>query len=140
MDKEKVVIRYVDGRIVKGYLLKFSPSEREVIIEDLSSERVQINMSELKAIFFVRTFEGDRSHVETKSFLGSIPRGKRVFVRFKDGEAMTGYAEGEIPWLKGFFLESSKGAGFFLIPVDSQSNNIKVFVVADAVRDVSVMG
>lgn len=140
MEKEKVVIRYIDGRIVKGYILKFSPSEREILIEDIASESKLINMSELKAVFFVKTFEGDRGHVETKSFLGSIPRGKRVFVRFKDGEAMTGYTEGEIPWQKGFFLESSKSPGFFLIPVDSHSNNVKVFVIADAVRDVTVMG
>ncbi len=140
MDREKVVIRYLDGRIVKGHVLRFSPSDKEIIIEDLSSEKRSVNIEDLKAVFFVRTFEGDRNRVETKSFLGTVPRGKRVFVRFKDGEAMTGYAEGEIPWQKGFFLESSKSTGFFLTPVDSHSNNIKVFIIAKAVRDVTVMG
>jgi small nuclear ribonucleoprotein (snRNP)-like protein len=140
MDREKVVIRYLDGRIIKGEILNFSPSDGKLIIEDLSSESRSIDVEELKAIFFVRSFEGDRNRVESKSFLGTIPSGKRVFVRFKDGEAMTGYVEGEIPWKKGFFLESSKGIGFFLIPVDSHSNNIKVFVVSSAVRDVTVMG
>lgn len=140
MDREKVVIRYLDGRIVKGHVLGFSPSDKEIIIEDLSSEKRSVNIEDLKAVFFVRTFEGDRNRVETKSFLGTVPRGKRVFVRFKDGEAMTGYAEGEIPWQKGFFLESSKSTGFFLTPVDSHSNNIKVFIIAKAVRDVTVMG
>lgn len=140
MDREKVVIRYLDGKIVKGHVLSFSPSDKEIIIEDFSLEKRSINVEDLKAVFFVRTFEGDRNRVETKSFLGTIPKGKRVFVRFKDGEAMTGYVEGEIPWKKGFFLESSKGTGFFLTPVDSHSNNIKVFIVAKAVRDVTVMG
>lgn len=140
MDREKVVIRYLDGKIVKGHVLSFSPSNKEIIIEDLSSEKRSINIDDLKAVFFVRTFEGDRNRVETKSFLGTVPKGKRIFVRFKDGEAMTGYAEGEIPWQKGFFLESSKSAGFFLTPVDSHSNNIKVFIVAKSVRDVTVMG
>ncbi|MFN3480011.1 MAG: DUF6982 domain-containing protein [Thermodesulfovibrionales bacterium] len=140
MDREKVVIRYLDGKIVKGHVLSFSPSDKEIIIEDLAFEKRSINIEDLKAVFFVKTFEGDRNRVETKSFLGTVPRGKRIFVRFKDGEAMTGYAEGEIPWQKGFFLESSKSTGFFLTPVDSQSNNIKVFIVAKAVRDVTVMG
>ncbi len=140
MDREKVVVRYIDGRILKGYILSFSPSDKEVIIEDLSSERISIRMEELKAIFFVRTFEGDRNRVETKSFLGTIPAGRRIFVKFKDGETMTGYAEGDIPWQKGFFLESSKSSGFFMKPVDSHSNNIKVFVIASAVMDVTVMG
>lgn len=140
MDKEKVVVRYLDGKITKGYIVKFSPSDREIIVENLSNQKESINMAELKAIFFVRTFEGDRGHVETKSFLGTISKGKRVFVKFKDGEAMTGFVEGDIPWQRGFFLESSKSPGFFLIPVDYHSNNIKVFVISDSIRDVTVMG
>lgn len=140
MDKEKVVVRFIDGKMVKGYIVKFSPSDREIIVENLSNQKESINMAELKAIFFVRTFEGDRDHIETKSFLGTVPRGKRIFVRFRDGEAMTGFVEGDIPWQRGFFLESSKSSGFFLIPVDYHSNNIKVFVISDAVRDVTVMG
>lgn len=140
MDKDKVVIRYIDGKVIKGYIERFSPSEGEIILEDLTYQKRSINIAELKAIFFVRTFEGDRDHIDTKSFLGTTPKGKRVFVRFKDGEAMTGYAEGDIPWKKGFFLESSKSLGFFFLPVDSQSNNIKVFVIASAVRDATVMG
>lgn len=140
MSKERVVARFLDGRLLKGYVIDFSPHDKRVMIEDLSSNRHSVDLEELKAIFFVRTFEGDRSHIETKSFMGTVPSGRRVFVRFKDGEAMTGYVEGEVPWQRGFFLESSKGPGFFLIPVDCHSNNIKVFVVASAVGDVTVMG
>lgn len=29
-------------------------------------------------------------------------------MKFKDGESLTGYIEGEVPWEKGFFLESGK--------------------------------
>lgn len=140
MERQKVIVRFLDGRLLKGYVADFSPSSDSVSVEGESSERQKIGFDELKAIFFVRTFEGDKSHTEKKSFIKPIPLGKRVFVKFKDGESMMGYIEGGIPWEKGFFLEPNKGSGFFLIPVDDESNNIKVFVVAASVWDVTVMG
>jgi hypothetical protein len=96
-----------------------------------------VKISDLKAIFFVRTFEGDKTYSDKKSFIRATAKGKKVFVRFYDGESMMGHIEGQVPWEKGFFLEAKKG-GFFLIPVDEQSNNIRVFVVANSVQDVTV--
>lgn len=113
MDKEKVVVRYLDGKITKGHIVKFSPSDREIIVKNLSNQKGSINMAKLKAISFVRTFEGERGYGETKSFLGTISKGKEVFVKFKDGEAMIGFVEGDTPWQRGFFLESIKNPGFF---------------------------
>ena len=88
----------------------------------------------------MRSFEGNKGHSEKKTFLWPSTTGKRVFVKFKDGEYMTGYTEGDVPWDKGFFLEPPKGKGFFLIPVDDASNNLKVFVVANSVWDVTLLG
>jgi small nuclear ribonucleoprotein (snRNP)-like protein len=139
MNRQRVVVRYLDGRLIRGSIHDFSASDEFVSIENESGNQ-KIKMDELKAIFFVRTFEGDRSHVEKKSFRDPVSPGKRVFVKFKDSESLTGYIEGGVPWEKGFFLEPNKGSGFFLIPVDNESNNIKVFVVASSVRDVTVMG
>jgi len=53
---------------------------------------------------------------------------------------MTGCLDGDTPWEKGFFLESQKGNGFFLIPADDESNNIRIFVIASAVNDVAMIG
>ncbi len=133
-------MRCLDGRLIRGYIGNFSASDESVLIENDSSEKQRIGLPELKAIFFVRTFEGNRGHSEKKNFSDPVALGKRVFVKFKDGESMTGYIEGGVPWEKGFFLEPKKGLGFFLIPVDSESNNSKVFVVASSVWDVTVMG
>lgn len=140
MEKQRVVARFIDGRLMKGFVHSFSPCDNFVSFESESSELQKIGVDELKAIFFVKTYEGDRSRSEKKSFVLPTPPGKRVFVKFKDGESMMGYIEGEVPWEKGFFLEPGKSKGFFLIPVDSESNNMKVFVVAGSVWDVSVMG
>lgn len=133
-------MRCLDGGLVKGYVGHLSPGDEAVTLEKESSGTRTFAMNELKAIFFVRTFEGERSHIERKTFATPVSLGKRVFVKFKDGKCMTGYIEGGIPWEKGFFLEPNKGSGFFLIPADGDSNNVKVFVVASSVWDVTVMG
>ncbi len=140
MKRQRVILRCFDGRLIKGYIGNFSASDETVVLEDELLQKQKYSVSDLKAIFFVRTFEGNKSHSEAKTFRDPISLGKRVFVKFKDGESMTGYIEGGVPWERGFFLEPKKGPGFFLIPVDSESNNIKVFVVASSVWDVTVMG
>ena len=140
MDLRKVVLRFVDGRLIKGHLDEFSPQADSVSIEEESGAKQRFGVDELKAIFFVRTFEGDKTRSEKKSFEKENPPGKRVFVKFKDGESMVGYVEGKVPWEKGFFLEPAKGKGFFLVPVDDASNNAKVFVIAQSVWEVTVMG
>ena len=140
MDRQKIVLRFIDGRLIKGHIDEFSPKADSILIEEESGAGRRFAMDELKAIFFVRTFTGDRNRSEKKSFEKENPPGKRVFVKFKDGESMVGYVEGEVPWEKGFFLEPVRGKGFFLIPVDDASNNTKVFVIAQSVWEVTVMG
>lgn len=144
IDKQKVIVRFLDKRLVRGYLDDFSAFDDTVSLEDETSQNMEIKISELKGIFFVRTFEGDREHKEKKSFIGRSPAGRRVFVKFKDGESVMGYVEGDVPWGKGFFLESvnqaGKSRGFFLKPVDDECNNIRIFVVATAIADVTVIG
>ncbi len=140
MDRQRVIARFVDGRLLRGYIKNFSPHDESIAVEGESSGDEKVALKELKAIFFVRSFEGDKSRNEKKAFVERTPPGKRVFVKFKDGEYMTGYVEGEFPWEKGFLLEPKKGKGFFLAPVDGDSNNIKVFVVASSVWEVTAMG
>lgn len=140
MIRQKVILRCLDGRLIKGYINDFSADRDRIDFEDSSGRKQEFGVDELKAVFFVRTFEGNRRRAESKVFVDPASLGKRVFVKFKDGESMTGYIEGGVPWKKGFFLEPSRGPGFFLIPVDKGSNNIKVFVVASSVWEVTVMG
>jgi hypothetical protein len=54
---------------------------------------------------------------------------------------MVGYLQGKVPWDKGFFLSKPDKVkkGFFLVPVDEDSNNIKVFVVYSAVKDITAI-
>ena len=136
MKKQKVVLNFLDGRIIKGYINDFSPKDEFVLIENRLSDKQKFKINELKAIFFVKTFKGNKDYSEKKSFTLASPVGKRILVRFKDSETLIGYVEGSVPWQRGFHLESKKG-GFFLVPTDDKGNNTKVFVVSTSVSDVT---
>ncbi len=140
---EKVVLHLKGGKLLKGFLLseldedteefKFRPTD--------SDDPEVVRVSELKAVFFVRDFKGDSSYREQKRYGISERIGKRVFIKFEDGEVMLGYLTGELPWERGFYLngKNSRRSGFYVVPVDRQSNNIKVFVSASSIKDVTVI-
>jgi hypothetical protein len=141
-DIHRVVVRFSNGKILKGYVRNFVANEIFVLVEEVGTQTEEsIPINELKAIFFVKTFEGVSGYRDKKAYGIRQGTGRKVYVRFNDGESMIGFLEGEIPWKKGFFLSkpNSKVKGFFLIPVDSGSNNIKVFIVGSSIKDITLM-
>ena len=130
MESVKIVVRFADGRILKGYSQDFFPNKPVFhLVRNLargSANRKEIRMSDLKAIFFVKTFAGNPDYKERKSFLeGDIVQGRKVEVAFVDGEILQGSALGYNP----------KDSGLFLFPSDPKSNNHRVFVVNSAVKN-----
>jgi len=139
---EKTVTRLVNGQTLKGDLLVFSPEGNEVVVKERGTERShRVDISDVKAVFFVKTFEGDNEYREKKSYGLTKTKGQRIFVKFKDGESLVGFLEGEVPWKKGFFLSKQDGGlkGFFLLPVDEDTNNDRVFVVSSSVEDLTII-
>jgi hypothetical protein len=68
-DTEKTVLRFNDGRLLKGYLKGFAPDLDEVRLKEAVTNRIwPVRMEEMKAIFFVRSFEGDRTYKEKKAY------------------------------------------------------------------------
>lgn len=140
--QERSVVRFNDGSILKGYLRVFSPDIDEVVLREVKTDEVRtLRVADMKAVFFVKSFEGDFDYREKKSYGIRKPTGNRVFVKFKDGERLVGFLDGKVPWEKGFFLsrKETDGKGFFLLPVDEDTNNIKVFVISSSVDDVTVV-
>lgn len=140
--QERSVVRFNDGSILKGYLRVFSPDIDEVVLREVKTDVVRtLRVADMKAVFFVKSFEGDFDYREKKSYGIRKPTGNRVFVKFKDGERLVGFLDGKVPWEKGFFLsrKENDGKGFFLLPVDEDTNNIKVFVISSSVDDVTVV-
>jgi hypothetical protein len=141
-EREKSVMRFRNGSMVKGYVRDFSPDGDGVVLEEAGTGKEHtISLDDMKAVFFVKSFEGDYDYKERKSYGIRRPAGNRAFVRFKDGECLVGFLEGKVPWEKGFFLSNKGGGmkGFFLLPADNEANNIKIFVVSSAVDDVTIV-
>lgn len=141
-ENDKAVLRFNDGKLLKGYIREFAPDSDVVTVKDAETEEVlSVNIHRLKAVFFVKSFDGDSRHREKKSYAATKPKGNRIFVKFKDREDLVGFLEGLLPWEKGFFLSRHENAqkGFFLLPTDEDSNNIKAFVIATSVIDVTVI-
>ena len=130
MGKVKVVVRFSDGRLIKGFTHDFFPSKERfhlIPADDSSGGGIEVSVKDLKAIFVVRDFIGHSLFKERKKYIeGEKPSGKKVEVTFVDGEVLVGSTLGY----------DSKRRGFFMFPADSKSNNIRVYIVSSVVEKV----
>jgi hypothetical protein len=127
LDPSKVVARYRDGRTVKGTTQNFFPNKPvfHVKRDGGTGDVIEVNLEDLKAVFFVKDFLGNTKHVERKKLaIGDRPQGRLMEVTCKDGEVIVGTTTGYDP----------KRPGFFLFPIDPSANNTRVFMVTSAVR------
>jgi len=122
----KIVIHYSDGKIVKGETGDFFPNKTFFHLKIIGSGEIQqIDISNLKAIYFVNSFDGDSSFDE-KNDVDRSGFGRKVQVLFNDGEIQYGYTQGYAP----------NRPGFFVSPCDPDSNNLRIFVVTGATKKV----
>jgi len=135
VDPVKIVARFSDGRIKKGYSQDFFPNKpvfhllRNPAGESTAPE--EIRLTDLKAVFFVNTFDGNPEYKERKDFTEQeSSQGRKVEVRFADGEILRGSVLGYNP----------KEIGFFLFPADPKSNNLRAFVVNKVVKKFRYLG
>ena len=126
--ENKVIAHFVDGQLIKGTTLDFFPTKDRFHIIEENGEIHDIRVNELKAIFFVKHFDGDADYAEKKGFFTKQPQGKKVLVEFNDGEVLFGYT----------LSYSTKGLGFFIFPGDPECNNNKVFIVHSSTKRVKV--
>lgn len=135
-----VVAKYRSGKMIKGVTYNFGPEKKIFHVipfmegkEERVKKGVEVVISELKAIFFVRSLEGKK---EPRS-LGDLLEEEedeqtmtmKVKVVFHDGETIVGLTHGY----------SSDKQGFFLIPLEKESNNLRVFVVFDSTKEIAVL-
>jgi hypothetical protein len=98
-----------------------------------TGEEKEIPTQDAKAVFFVKTFNGDLRH-KALHFHENAPIVPGLWVRvyFHDGEMI----EGIISNTRDFVLES----GFFLIPTDPNGNNRLAYVNKSGLKDFHVLG
>jgi uncharacterized protein DUF6982 len=125
----RVVVRYTDGQLLKGFTRDFHGSRHHFTlcpsIDATAYERIFVPLARLKAVFFVRAFDGNPDYVEQKTF-DSRTRGRRIEVTLLDGEVLVGTT----------LNYRTDTPGFFINPADRHTNNMRVFVVGSAVRQV----
>ena len=125
---QKVIARFIDGRIVRGYTNDFHAAKPHLhlhLTEDAASGPHFVPIAQLKALFFVREFGGDAARVERMEF-DRTTHGRKVEVTFNDGEVLLSTTLG---------FKSPKHP-FFVQPADTASNNIRVFVAPAATSQV----
>lgn len=125
--QNKVVLHFLDEKVLKGITNDFFPHKDFFHMTDNESgEVLEIDIFDLKAVYFVKTFEGnpnyrERDDVERKGF------GKKIKLHFRDGETLIGYTQGFSP----------NRPGFFVFPCDPNSNNDRIFVVNAATDEIA---
>ena len=121
MQTNKVIARFKDGSIMKGKTNDFFPNKTSFHLETLGGETHVIAVEQLKAFFLVKDFEGNNNYDE--SYNDEISgAGRKIRVRFSDGESIIGYTLGYSPDRQGFYMT----------PADLKSNNERIFVVKSA--------
>ncbi len=86
---QKVVVRFLAASPCD-----FSPMRLMFHLHVSGGEMTPIQTKQLKAVFMVRDLDGDRARQDTKGFVtlpAETAAGKKIAVRFKDGELICGY-------------------------------------------------
>lgn len=128
---EKVVLHFSKQHLLKGYLADFDSTAPLLTVYpaslDPAAPPVPVNVHDLKAIFYVRSFEGNPDYREETLVGGREWPALRIMkVRFRDGETLAGYVTDYDP----------EALGFWLSPIDPGSNNARVFILNASVVDV----
>ncbi|MBD3851697.1 MAG: hypothetical protein IFK93_10380 [Acidobacteria bacterium] len=127
----EVVLRFRDGHLTRAVLTRdFTPLDFAVEAESEDGEKLQVNISDLKAVFFLKEPGRREAELQIGAVIGDPPPGAPSRVEFFDGEIIHGH-------VKEYRMENS---GFFLYPTSPESNNQKIFVVARSINTLSLEG
>jgi len=125
MEQNMIVVNFKDQRILKGKTNDFLPNKNRFHLEQIDGSTTDIVVEDLKAIFFVKDFEGNKNHKDSYNDILSNA-GKKTRVEFLDGETIYGYTLGYSP----------ERQGFYLTPADLTGNNERIFIVLSSTKHV----
>jgi hypothetical protein len=131
-----VVARYRDGKIIRGMTHDFGPQKKVFHVSTVEKHGrtvdgkvYEIFLSELKAVFFVKSLEGRQGPLSLKGLLKEKqepPGLMKMRITFWDGEILVGTTHGYNP----------EREAFFVTPLETDSNNLRIFVISSAVKKV----
>jgi hypothetical protein len=131
-ETNRVIAHYLDGRVVKGTTEDFHPDRRQFHLHPIdASAPTVVDNRQLKAVFFVKDFAGNPGRKDLHGFglmSAEQTQGKKIAIEFKDGERIQGYTLAYTPDRQGFFV----------VPADPGSNNLRIYVLKGATRQILV--
>lgn len=128
--KSRVVVHYRSKNVVKGFVDDFNPWKGSFHISPQHVGRpTEVLLSEIKAVFFVRSFEGNRGRQPASQLFGFPHPGRQVEVVLSDRETLLGTIG----------QASCSPYGFYLLPADESDNNHLVFIPNHAVKSVRLL-
>lgn len=124
----------MDKETLRGYVNPqtfLKPEGVEML--SIAGQVVLLPYKEIKGVYFVRDFDGDRGHLERKVFT-SRPKldGLWLRMKFKDHEVLDGILPNNL------LLVTEKG--FTVVPPDPYANNQKIFVPKTSLAELTVLG
>lgn len=122
----QVVARFKNGRVLKGTSLDIDPSKPTFHVRPPGGTAEQVELRTLKALFFVRSLDGDPARDDAQQPDPEDPRlrGSTVVrLTFADGESIVGLTNRYPP----------NRAYFYVVPVDPESNNVRILINREAV-------
>jgi hypothetical protein len=142
----KVVAHGRNGTLYKGFLEAAAnhlaladgvprPAQLPETLAIVSADGAKhsVVLTELKALFFVKSFEGSKLYSELK-FFSAHPVVEGIWARlnFHDNETIEGVIYNSLHFLSN--------DGFFLKPPDPRSNNEMMYVLKSSLRDFRILG
>ncbi len=121
-----VVARLRNGEIIRGYSSDFQPGRMQFSVWPSSGATVRVIVSDLKAVFFVKSLTGDSRHVQDTRPSGLPEGARRTLVVFSDGEVLAGHIRSQEP----------DEGGFFLFPNDVKGNLERAWIVEQSTKRV----
>jgi hypothetical protein len=126
----EVVAHYLDGRVVKGISLDVDPGRPVFHIKTAVQGTLEVKLTELKALFFVKDLVGNSRRSDVLALEPSDGRARGSYpieLEFADGEQLIGLTV-RYPPVRPFF---------FVLPADARSNNLRVLINRAAVKRMS---
>ena len=124
----------MDREVLRGYVNPQAYLKSDGIeVLSISGQNVFLPFKEVKGVYFVRDFDGDRNHLERKIFT-SRPKldGLWLRMKFKDNEILDGILPNNL------LLVTDKG--FTVVPPDPYANNQRIYVPKTALAELTVLG
>ncbi len=128
--EQKLVVHTKDGKIYKGITQDFDPNLEEFhfLPGEGGGVPMRMRVEDMKALFWVKDYLGNRQFVAHQQFAEG-EKARRAIVTFADGEEMWGTVDGTV----------EEERGFFLVPADQEDNNVRIFVVRSALKELRMV-